>query len=99
MTCRLWEPRIQLWLDNELPEEEAVRVRQHLKRCAACRAEVEEQKKAMQNLKAEWEKTQASPNFRERTQARLLTAFSEHLHPVPNSEWQWTLPLLKEEEV
>lgn len=98
MYCKLWEPRVQLWLDNELPEEEAARVARHLKQCDKCSTEVAKQQEVSDRLKAHWEQTEASPSFRERTQARLLTAFEEHLSPAPNSEWQWSLPLLKEEE-
>lgn len=99
MYCKLWEPRIQLWLDEELPEEEAARVANHLKQCEKCRAEATEQRKISEKLKAQWERTEASPNFRERAQARLLDVFSERLSPPPSSDWQRALPLLKEEEV
>jgi hypothetical protein len=70
-----------------------------LARCAACATEAEKRQNARSLLRDALSCEEAPPAFRERTAARLYDRFAEQLRPVaPVENWQWALPLLKEEE-
>lgn len=98
-TCSDWEALMEMWLDEELPDEVKVKFEGHLEECETCQTEVARRQEARELLRDSLTPTTTSPNFRERTAAKLYDRFAEHLHPVTSdSEWQWSLPLMKEEE-
>ncbi len=98
-TCSDWEPLMELWLDAELPEEIKKRWETHLSECEDCQTEIARRREARELLRDSLNPVTTTPNFRERTAAKLYDRFAEHLHPVtPDSELQWSLPLMKEEE-
>jgi anti-sigma factor RsiW len=99
MRCEELSGLLDLYLDDELPEETQRKLDRHLLRCPKCAYEARtlEQTRAM--LREAHPKEESSPGFRERTNARLLDAFATPLHRAEKAadSRQWTLPFSGEE--
>lgn len=99
MRCEELADLLDLSIDGELPEEAQRKLDRHLLRCRTCAYEVRtlEQTRAM--LREAVSTSEASPGYRERATARLLSAFAGHLRQEqePDSGRQWTLPFAQEE--
>jgi anti-sigma factor RsiW len=99
MRCDELKGLLDLYLDDELPEEQSRKIERHLLRCPACGGELRalEQTRAM--MREAIARAEPSPAFRERASARLLAAFSTHLRPAQEMESarQWSLPFPKTE--
>lgn len=94
MRCDAARELLDLYLDEELSEETARQVERHLLRCRECAFEATGLEQTRRLLREATSHEEISPGFRERTLARLLTAFQDHLRPTPASDAarQWTLP-------
>lgn len=99
MRCDMMRGLFDLYLDGELPEEQARVIERHVMRCQSCGGELRSLEQARILLRESVALEEPSPAYRERANARLLAAFASHLQPAQESEnsRQWTLPFQKNE--
>jgi anti-sigma factor RsiW len=94
MRCEEAEALLDLHLDNELPQELAVKVDRHLLRCARCAGDLRSLEQTRELLREAVPPAEPSPGYRERASARLHDRLAGHLRKEAESEAgrQWILP-------
>lgn len=93
MRCDVARELLDLYVDEELPEETAVQVERHLLRCPECAFDVSSLERTRALLRESETPEECSPSFRERALARLTDTFADRLHPrLPAAARQWSLP-------
>ncbi len=98
MRCEEIRALLDAHLDNELPEELSRKIDRHLLRCQPCSYETRTLEQTRLMLREAVAPAETSPNFRERTVARLLDALPQlHSAPTESLSRQWALPFSREE--
>jgi anti-sigma factor RsiW len=95
MRCDELAALIDLYVAGDLPEETSRSVERHLLRCARCAHDVRSLEQTLALLQDAVPTEEPTPQFRERSLARLLNELAPRLNrpPEPVSERQWSLPL------
>ncbi len=97
MRCDDLRDLLDLHLDGELPTESARKMERHLLRCQSCAYELHALQQTRAMLREAVAVAETTPQFRERTLARLLDAFAPHARPITEKGRQWVLPFEKKD--
>ena len=82
MTCDIWRPKIDAYLDNELPDAEVRDVAAHLRSCAACSSEALVRSELKRSIHLAGRKFVPDQEFRKRIQSSISPR-------VPARRWGW----------
>ena len=85
MNCPWVKKQITLYLYNELDDPDRIEVEQHLERCAACAAEVAQERRLHQVLSA-----RPAPAVDPTTLAECRLRLSEAVEARPRSRFEWS---------
>ena len=82
MTCDIWQQKIDLYLDTELPEPEVRELAAHLRVCASCSSQALAQSELKRSIHLAGNKFVPDAAFRQRIQASIRPK-------EPASRWGW----------
>ena len=83
LTCEELFRRLDDYLDREVTEEEAVRVREHLEICAVCAAEYKFEASVLRNMRDKLRRIAAPPDLMSRISRTLARAKGELVEALP----------------
>ncbi|MDR3746823.1 MAG: zf-HC2 domain-containing protein [Acidobacteriota bacterium] len=82
MTCDTWQPKIDAYLDNELPEADVRDVASHLRSCASCSSEALARSELKRSIHLAAKSYVPDPEFRKRIQNTVSPK-------VAGRSWNW----------
>jgi len=87
MACELWTAKLDTYLDGELPREEELALREHLRTCPGCASQALDRIQTKRSIQAAAMRFQPDPAFRARIRQSVAA-------PPARRAWKWNWPPL-----